>query len=71
MKNIDALTHSEMERTGHEEVNFPLLIPEDLLEKENRLVARLKSAREAGVDPSEMRFDEEVEGFKKEVYWVK
>lgn len=71
MKRIDALTHSEMERTGHEEVNFPLLIPEDLLEKENRLVARLKAAREAGVDPSEMRFDEEPEGFKKEVYWVK
>ena len=71
MKNIDSLTHSEMSRTNHEEVNFPLLIPEDLLDKENKLVARLKAARESGVDPSEMRFDEEVEGFKKEVYWVK
>ena len=40
MKFIDALTHAEMERTGHDEVNFPLLIPEDLLEKENQLVAR-------------------------------
>ena len=38
-----------MERTGHEEVNFPLLIPEDLLEKENALVARLKRAREEGL----------------------
>ena len=71
MKYIDALTHAEMERTGHDEVHFPLLIPEDLLEKENRLVAHLKAAREAGVDPSELRFDEEVEGFSKEVYWVK
>ncbi len=71
MKCIDSLTHDEMERTGHEEVNFPLLIPEDLLEKENRLVSRLKAAREAGVDPNELRFDEEPEGFKKEVYWVK
>ena len=46
MKLIDALTHAEMERTNHEEVNFPLLIPENLLEKENALVARLKRARE-------------------------
>ena len=36
MKLIDSLTHSEMERTEHEEVNFPLLIPENLLDKENR-----------------------------------
>ena len=71
MKRIDALTHAEMERTGHDEVHFPLLIPEDLLEKENRLVALLKAAREAGVDPSELRMDEEPAGFKKEVYWVK
>ncbi|MDE0708228.1 MAG: His/Gly/Thr/Pro-type tRNA ligase C-terminal domain-containing protein, partial [Candidatus Poseidoniales archaeon] len=71
MRCIDALTHSEMERTGHEEVRFPLLIPEDLLEKENRLVSRLKRAREEGVDPSELRDDEEEAGFKKEVYWVK
>tara|TARA_B100000965_G_scaffold393461_1_gene404382 strand:- start:803 stop:2299 length:1497 start_codon:yes stop_codon:yes gene_type:complete len=71
MKRIDALTHAEMERTGHDEVHFPLLIPEDLLEKENRLVALLKAAREAGVDPSELRMDEELAGFKKEVYWVK
>ena len=39
MRQIDALTHAEMERTNHDEVHFPLLIPEDLLEKENRLVA--------------------------------
>jgi len=71
MRCIDALTHSEMERTDHEEVRFPLLIPEDLLEKENRLVSLLKRAREEGVDPSELRHDEEDAGFKKEVYWVK
>tara|TARA_B100001750_G_scaffold186248_1_gene155426 strand:+ start:4029 stop:5522 length:1494 start_codon:yes stop_codon:yes gene_type:complete len=71
MRCIDSLTHSEMERTGHEEVRFPLLIPEDLLEKENRLVSLLKRAREEGVDPSELRVDEEEAGFKKEVYWVR
>ena len=71
MRCIDALTHSEMERTNHEEVRFPLLIPEDLLEKENRLVSLLKRAREEGVDPSELRVEEEEAGFKKEVYWVK
>ena len=71
MRCIDALTHSEMERTDHEEVCFPLLIPEDLLEKENRLVSLLKRAREEGVDPSELRVEEEEAGFKKEVYWVK
>ena len=71
MRCIDALTHSEMERTGHDEVRFPLLIPEDLLEKENRLVSLLKRAREEGVDPSELREQEEEAGFKKEVYWVR
>ena len=71
MRCIDALTHSEMERTGHDEVRFPLLIPEDLLEKENRLVSLLKRAREEGVDPSELRDQEEEAGFKKEVYWVR
>ena len=71
MKLIDALTHAEMERTDHEEVNFPLLIPEHLLEKENALVARLKRAREEGVDPDDLRDEDEEGGFKKEVYWVK
>ena len=71
MRCIDSLTHSEMERTDHQEVRFPLLIPEDLLEKENRLVSLLKRAREEGVDPSELREEEEEAGFKKEVYWVR
>ena len=71
MKLIDGLTHQEMERTEHEEVNFPLLIPENLLDKENSLVAKLKRAREEGVDPDELRDEEEEGGFKKEVYWVK
>ncbi len=71
MKLIDSLTHMEMERTGHEEVNFPLLIPENLLEKENALVARLKRAREEGVNPDDLRDENEEGGFKKEVYWVK
>ena len=59
-----------VEESGHQEYNFPLLVPEDLLEKENQLVSRLKAARELGVDPSELRMDEEDSGFKKEVYWV-
>ncbi|MDP7002637.1 MAG: His/Gly/Thr/Pro-type tRNA ligase C-terminal domain-containing protein [Candidatus Thalassarchaeaceae archaeon] len=70
MNLIDGIARSEMSRTGHREYNFPLLVPEDLLEKENRLVARLKAAREAGVDPDELRMDEGDSGFKKEVYWV-
>ncbi|MAK05335.1 MAG: proline--tRNA ligase [Euryarchaeota archaeon] len=71
MRLIDSHTHKEMERTGHGECNFPLLIPEDLLEKENKLVSLLKRAREQGVDPEDLRHDEEEAGFKKEVYWVK
>jgi len=71
MSLIDSITRSEMERTDHLEYRFPLLVPEDLLEKENRLVAKLKAARDAGVDPSELRIGEEDAGFKKEVYWVK
>ena len=67
---IDSLARREMYRTGHHEYRFPLLVPEDLLDKENKLVSILKAARESGVDPSELRFDEEASGFKKEVYWV-
>ena len=67
---IDSLARREMSRTGHNEHRFPLLVPEDLLDKENKLVSMLKAARESGVDPSELRFDEEASGFKKEVYWV-
>jgi len=46
-------------------------VPEDLLEKEIKLLTLLKKAREEGVNPSELRLDEEEAGFKKEVYWVK
>jgi len=34
MRNIDALIRREMERTGHDEVCFPLLIPRTAFEKE-------------------------------------
>ena len=71
MRLIDNLTHDEMERTDHDEVHFPLLIPEELLDKENKLVSLLKKAREEGIDPSELRLEDEVEGFAKEVYWIK
>jgi prolyl-tRNA synthetase len=71
MRLIDSITHREMEFTDHEEVRFPLLIPANLLEQENRLVALLKRAREEGVDPSELRLDENEVGFENEVYWVK
>ena len=67
---IDQLAREEMLRTGHNEYRFPLLVPEDLLDKENKLVSKLKAARKAGVEPSELRIDEEESGFKKEVYWV-
>ena len=71
MTLIDGLTRSQMRRTGHEEYNFPLLVPEDLLDKENQLVSHLKASRDTGIDASELRVDEEEAGFKKEVYWVK
>ena len=70
MSLIDSLTRTQMSMTDHHEHRFPLLVPENLLDKENKLVSRLKAAREAGVDPSELRMDEEDSGFKKEVYWV-
>jgi len=34
MRNIDERIRAEMRRTGHEEVNFPLLVPETLFQKE-------------------------------------
>ena len=70
MSLIDSLARNQMSLTDHHEHRFPLLVPENLLDKENKLVSRLKAAREAGVDPSELRMDEEDSGFKKEVYWV-
>jgi prolyl-tRNA synthetase len=70
MTLIDGLARQQMSKTGHSEYRFPLLVPEDLLERENKLVSRLKAARAAGVDPSELRIEEEDSGFKKEVYWV-
>tara|TARA_Y100001970_G_scaffold21852_2_gene25058 strand:+ start:2297 stop:3817 length:1521 start_codon:yes stop_codon:yes gene_type:complete len=70
MTLIDGLAREQMSKTGHSEYRFPLLVPEDLLERENKLVSRLKAARAAGVDPSELRVEEEDSGFKKEVYWV-
>ena len=36
---IDSLARREMYRTGHHEYRFPLLVPEDLLDKENKLVS--------------------------------
>ena len=70
MSLIDTLTRDQMSVTNHHEHRFPLLVPENLLDKENKLVSRLKAAREAGVDPSELRMEDEDSGFKKEVYWV-
>ncbi len=34
MRNIDGRIRAEMRRTSHEEVNFPLLVPETLFQKE-------------------------------------
>ena len=65
MSLIDGLAREQMAPTGHHEHRFPLLVPENLLDKENKLVSRLKAAREAGVDPSELRMEEEDSGFKK------
>ena len=70
MSLIDGLAREQMSKTGHSEYRFPLLVPEDLLERENKLVSRLKAARAAGVAQSELRIEEEDSGFKKEVYWV-
>ena len=48
MNLIDQLARREMARTGHDEFSFPLLVPEELLDKENRLVSRLKAAERPG-----------------------
>lgn len=34
MQHVDAIIRDEMEKTGHHEVNFPLLIPESYFQKE-------------------------------------
>ena len=70
MSLIDTLARDQMSVTNHHEHRFPLLVPENLLDKENKLVSRLKAAREAGVDTSELRMEDVDSGFKKEVYWV-
>ena len=60
-----------MSRTNHQEYSFPFLVPADLLETENQLVALLKAARDAGIDPAALRLGEEAAGFENEVYWVR
>ena len=68
MGHIDTLVRMEMRNTDHDEYNFPLLVPHDLLDKENKLVHTLKMAREQGVDPSELRIEEEIGGFETVSY---
>ncbi len=43
MQNIDAIIREEMEKTGHDEVYFPLLIPESYFKKEEEHIKGFSS----------------------------
>ena len=43
MQNIDAIIREEMEKTGHKEVYFPLLIPEGFFKKEEEHIRGFSS----------------------------
>ncbi|ASJ12327.1 proline--tRNA ligase [Thermococcus thioreducens] len=59
MRNIERFIHSEMERTGHEEVLFPALIPETEFQKEAEHIAGFEGevfwVTHAGHDPLDVR----------------
>jgi len=59
MRNIEAFIHKEMERTGHNEVLFPALIPETEFQKEADHIAGFEGEvywiTHAGVNPLDVR----------------
>ncbi len=59
MRNIEAFIRSEMERTGHDEVLFPALIPETEFQKEAEHIAGFEGevfwVTHAGHDPLDVR----------------
>ncbi len=59
MRNIERFIHEEMERTGHNEVLFPALIPETEFQKEAEHIAGFEGevfwVTHAGHDPLEVR----------------
>lgn len=59
MRNIEAFIHREMERTGHNEVLFPALIPETEFQKEADHIAGFEGEvywiTHAGVNPLDVR----------------
>ena len=59
MKNIEKFIHEEMERTGHQEVLFPALIPETEFQKEAEHIAGFEGevlwVTHAGHNPLEVR----------------
>ena len=59
MRNIEKFIHSEMARTGHEEVLFPALIPETEFQKEAEHIKGFEDevywVTHAGLDPLDVR----------------
>ena len=59
MRNIEALIRAEMDRTGHEEVLFPALIPETEFQKEAEHIKGFEDevywVTHAGLDPLDVR----------------
>ncbi len=59
MRNIERFIHSEMERTGHEEVLFPALIPETEFQKEAEHIKGFEDEvywiTHAGLDPLDVK----------------
>ncbi|EEB74631.1 proline--tRNA ligase [Thermococcus sp. AM4] len=59
MRNIEAFIRAEMERTGHEEVLFPALIPETEFQKEAEHIKGFEDevywVTHAGLDPLDVR----------------
>ncbi|ASJ02608.1 proline--tRNA ligase [Thermococcus profundus] len=59
MRNIERFIHAEMERTGHDEVLFPALIPETEFQKEAEHIKGFEGevywVTHAGLDPLDVR----------------
>ena len=67
LRKIWGLVRAELDARDHDEVSMPTLVPADLLDKESRLVNRLRFARERDTSLA----SDSDKDFASEVFWVR
>ena len=67
LRKIWGLVRAELDARDHDEVSMPTLVPADILDKESRLVNRLRFARERDTSLA----SDSDKDFASEVFWVR